>query len=400
MSKEKKQSRSAADQESVMDRDDAVMETEEPVIAGTKDETDKKCPDCGGVMDFNPENGTLTCPYCGHSEQIQVEEENFVAKELDFDQAEDEEACDWGTATKTVVCKSCGAQTVYDVNQIANECPYCGSNQVMEASDSRVMAPGGVVPFKLDSKKASVRFKDWIGKKFFCPKLAKESAKPKSFQGLYVPYWTFDTSTHSRYEGEYGINRQYKDKEGKTQTKTDWYRTRGRHDELFDDFLICGSSEQDESMIGDLEPFDTTQVVAYKPEYMAGFSAARYTIKVKDAWESAKRKIKSILKSNVEGEIRTRNHADSVRSVELDTSFEEVTYKYLLLPVWISSFKYKDKVYHFMVNGQTGKVSGSTPISWVKVAFVAAAVVAVIAIVVSLTSGDADAAMTAVRMLG
>ena len=129
-------------------------------VSKTEKETDKKCPSCGGVMEFNPSNGKMTCPYCGYEEEIQVEHRGFVAQELDFSTAGDDDAsCDWGTATKTVICKSCGAETVYDVNEMANVCPYCGSNQVMEQENGKVMAPGGVVTFQISAKEASERFR-------------------------------------------------------------------------------------------------------------------------------------------------------------------------------------------------------------------------------------------------
>ncbi len=356
-------------------------ENQDSVIAATKKATDKKCPSCGGVMDFDPAAQMMTCPYCGYQEEIAQVNQDFVAEELDFNSAEKNASCDWGMQTKTVICKSCGAHTVYDANKIASECPYCCSNQVMEEMDEKVMAPGGVLPFALDDQKASAAFKTWIGHKFFCPKLAKDSAKPKSFQGVYMPYWTFDAETKSSYRGEYGINRRVREKEGQERVVTDWHRTSGRYQHFFDDYLVCGSEGQNKSMIKALEPFPTKQAKEYRPEYMAGFSAEHYTVKLNDAWGTAKDGMQKTLQSSVESKIRSENHADSIRNVHLNTSFEDITYKYLLLPIWLSSFKYNDKIYHFMVNGQTGKVSGDTPVSAVKVAITVIAVILIILLV-------------------
>ena len=192
-----------------MDTNDMMngMEEQIPEQVATREETDKKCPCCGGIMDFDPSSGMLHCPYCEHQEQIKVENPKFEAVELDFYAAEEEASCDWGVATKSVICKACGAETIYDVNEMSNTCPYCGSNQVMDDPNSKkVMAPGGVLAFKISAEDASSRFKQWIKRKFFCPKLAKESAKPDAFTGIYVPYWTFDSHTESDYHGEYGAS--------------------------------------------------------------------------------------------------------------------------------------------------------------------------------------------------
>lgn len=345
----------------------------------TMEETDKKCIDCGGTMDYDPATGKMVCPYCGREEVIVVENAKFVAQELDFNKVSDANNCDWGIKTKNVICKSCGAKTVYSAKDIANVCPYCGSNQVMEEKTENIMAPGGVIPFGISSKEASVRFKSWIGNKFFCPKLAKESAKPKAFQGMYVPYWTFDARTNSSYVGEYGKSRTVK-RGDKTVTEMKWYHTSGMYKQSFDDVLVCGTSSQNQNLICGVEPYDTKKAVEYQPEYMAGFIAESYTIKVKDAWNTAKNKMKEVIKSGIRRKIENEHFAQDSRITSLNTSYSDVTYKYLLLPVWISSFQYKEKIYHFMINGQTGKVSGKTPLSAIKITLTAVAVIAVIAL--------------------
>ena len=70
----------------------------------------------------------------------------------------------------------------------------------------------------------------------------------------------------------------------------------------------------------------------------------------------------------------------------MKTTYSNITYKYLMLPVYISSFTYKDKVYQFMVNGQSGKVGGKSPVSALKVALTILIIVAVIVVLYLLNS--------------
>ncbi|MBR1866935.1 MAG: hypothetical protein IJ801_10615 [Lachnospiraceae bacterium] len=350
-------------------------------IADTKEETDKKCPQCGGVMDYDPASGNLKCPYCDYEEAIKVEKEQpHKAEELDFYKAEHTANHDWGVATKTVICKACGAESIYDALQTSAVCPFCGSNQVMEANDKDTIAPGGVVPFQISDKQASELFHRWIKKKWFCPKLAKDSAKPKRFKGIYLPYWTFDANTYTTYDGEYGIDHTRRDKDGNTHTRTDWHRTSGTHREFIDDELVLASKNHDMSMLRSLEPFDTENNKAYKPEYIAGFVAERYSLGLKDAWSKATNSIKEKLKRHISNEIESQHHADQVRNLRTQTEFRDITYKYLLLPIWVSNFKYNDQVYQFMVNGQTGKVADKTPVSVPKVVLTVIGIIVIIAI--------------------
>lgn len=350
-------------------------------FAETEEETDKKCPRCGGVMDYDPKSGGLRCPYCDYEEEIRADTaEPEKAEEMDFYAAEHTANKNWGAEKKTVICESCGAESIYDALQTSAVCPFCGSNQVMEAAEQDTIAPGGVVPFAVSDKQAADRFKMWIKRKWFCPKLAKESAKPKRFNGIYLPYWTFDTDTISDYSGEYGIDHTHRDSKGNTHTTTSWHRTSGNYTEFFNDELVLASQNHDMGMLRGLEPFDTENNKSYKPEYIAGFVAERYSVGLEEGWRRAMQSIKEKLKDTISKKIEREHHADHTRNVHVNTGFHNITYKYLLLPVWISNFKYKDKVYRFMVNGQTGKVSGKTPISAPKVVITALGALALLVV--------------------
>jgi len=347
-----------------MGRDATFEDTMTLQQTQTMKETDRKCPQCGGTMDYDPNIGILHCPYCDYTQEIEKDKSEVkAAAELKFEEAEFTENFDWGVESKTVKCKSCGATTVYDALEIANECPYCGSNQVMVANDIKSIAPGGVVPFKLDAKTAGAKFTSWIKGKLFCPNEAKASAKAEAFKGVYLPYWTFDADTESDYQGEYGYAKKRKNKDGNEEVYYEWHTGSGHLTKFIDDELVCATNSQNTAILSSVEPFDTAANVEYKPEYIAGYAAERYSLGLKDAWVKAKNAIASKLKSMCESKLVSEHNADTSRNVQVKTVYSNITYKYLLLPIWISSFTYKGKVYQFMVNGQTGKVNGTSPVS-------------------------------------
>lgn len=357
---------------------------DEDLRAKTKEETDRKCPSCGGTMDFDPKSKGLACPYCGHTQQITEEEEDKV-EEKDFLTEEIKENCDWGVEKKTVVCKSCAAVSVYDALQISDVCPYCGSNQVTEEKGINTLAPNGVCPFAITDKQAGDNFHKWLKGKLFCPRAAKTGAKPDSFKGIYLPYWTFDTDAYVVYSAQFGRDREVKDAKGNTRIVTDWYPTQGTYKMSFDDYAVPGTERYDGGSLDMIQPFDTANSKLYKPEYVAGFISERYSIGLQNGWDIAKKQIRSILEDNITSEIKVKNVASRVRSLVMKIRHDNIKYKYLLLPIWLSSFKYKQKVYQFMVNGQTGRVGGRTPVSAIRVAIAIIIVAAIIYAVLKMS---------------
>lgn len=131
--------------------------------------------------------------------------------------------------------------------------------------------------------------------------------------------------------------------------ETTWYSVR-KHEEFFDDELICASTNHNQSMLQGIQPYNTADNKTYRPEFVAGFAAERYAIGIKEAWQMAKESINYKLRGSIERRITRENNADRVRNLQVDSAFSKLTYKYLLLPVWISSYKYNEKIYQFMVN--------------------------------------------------
>lgn len=337
---------------------------EEQILSETTEkETDKKCPNCGATVTFDPAKGMLHCEYCGYTHELPKPEEGSEICEMDFESAIHTASFNWGEQKKEVQCKQCGAVTVYDALETAAVCPFCGSTNVMPAAKEDTIAPGAVCPFAITKEQAGEHFTKWLKKKWFAPRKAKKNAKPEAFQGVYLPYWTYDAQTTSNFTARAGYDRTVKDKDGNKRTVTDWRRVMGIYQEFFDDVTVLASKRQEGSGVEECEPFDFSKLVPYTPHALAGFAAERYSIGLKEGWDQAQKTIQSRLRTNITSHIRHRWNADRTDSLYFSTLYSKITYKYLLVPTWISSFKYKDKIYQFAVNGQTGKVGGKSPVS-------------------------------------
>ena len=329
----------------------------------TEKETDKKCPNCGATVVFDPATGGLHCEYCGYTCELpKAEEENEIC-EMDFESAIYTESFNWGEQKKEVQCKQCGAVTIYDVLETAAVCPFCGSTSVMPAATENTISPGAVCPFSITKEQAGMYFLLWLKRRWFTPSKAKKNVFHKAFQGVYLPYWTYDAQTTSNFTARAGYNKTVRDRDGKTHIETDWKHVSGVYQKFFDDVTVMASKRQEDSGVKKCEPFDFSKMIPYSPKVVAGFTAERYSIGLKEGWEIAQKSIKSKLRSDIGEHVRSHWRADRSDSVRFSTIYSNITYKYLLVPIWISSFKYKDKVYQFVVNGQTGKVGGEAPVS-------------------------------------
>ena len=342
---------------------DLIDNQEEKMISElTEDVTNKKCPQCGATVTFDPATGKMHCEYCGYSCELPKPEEGQEICEMDFESALHTESYEWGQHKKEVQCKQCGAVSIYDVLETAAVCPFCGSTSVMPAANN-TLAPNAVCPFSVTKEIAWLNFAHWLKRKWFAPRKAKKNAMPKAFQGVYLPYWTYDAQTTSSFTARAGYDKKVKDKDGNTHTETDWRRVEGVYQKFFDDVTVMASKRQEDSGVTACEPFDFSKMVPYTPQVVAGFIAERYSIGLKEGWESTQRTIQSDLRSDIARYVERHWHADHSDSVRFSTLYNNITYKYLLVPVWLSSFMYKDKIYQFAVNGQTGRVGGKAPVS-------------------------------------
>jgi hypothetical protein len=347
------------------------------------------CSGCGGPMQFDTANQGLKCQYCGVEQPI----EHLMAlpQEHPFEEIDVEELHDWGTEQQAIHCESCGGETLIPAEQTSTICVFCGSPKVLPQANKGSIRPESVIPFHVSRQEAVDSFTKWKRKRWFLPVEFKKQDVSAKLNGIYIPYWTYDTNTYSVYTAEVGVYHyrtvtRTRVVNGKTETYTDterytvWDWTNGGHERGFDDILIPASGHYDSSLLEKLGDFDLGQLTGYQPEYLSGFVAERYSVSRDEGWAAAQSKAGAQL----EQEIRELIGGDEIRNLSIKTNYSDVTYKHLLLPVWNASYSYKSKPYRYMVNGQTGTVSGHVPRSAAKITLFVAACLAVVGAILAL----------------
>jgi hypothetical protein len=234
----------------------------------------------------------------------------------------------------------------------------------------------------------------WLQDLWFAPSELTKVANLGQLTGIYLPYWTYDTMTYTFYEGERGIN--YLDTEyytavlpdGRTEqrtrtvTKIRWYRVSGEVDHFFDDVLVCGSKSLPPTMVQNLEPWDLAKLEPFNPSFLSGFKTERYAIGLKEGFDRAK----MLMEPQIDRLIRRDIGGDHQRIHRKKTRYTAITFKHLLLPVWVAVYRYHDATYQVLVNGRTGRVVGKRPWSWWKIFRLVALIVFIVALIAILVS--------------
>lgn len=334
------------------------------------------CPKCGATTQFDVAAGGVACDYCGYVATIEAEQVGRDAIEFEFTLTTLNQARQgWGVVRRELHCVQCGADLTVPDGAITTTCPFCASNKVnVRTAPSDQLRPRFLAPFVVEPTAAQTHVRSWLGEGWMHPKQLQTTARIGHLTGIYLPFWTFDASVTSDWKAEVGYTKTERSydrsaKSWKTRTRIEWRWEQGRAGIVIDDLLINGSSHVSERILARIYPFDLNQLVAYVPDFLAGWQAHSYDVSLTDAWETAKHMIRQQAKNSCYAQIRSSH----VRNFTMMADFADESWRYILLPVYMDAYVFDGQVYQVMVNGQTGVVAGQKPVAWWKVWSVGAA---------------------------
>ena len=368
------------------------------------------CKSCGAKLSFSPGSKTLKCPYCAAVNDIPDTDDTVEELSLDAWLAKLEGESETHQQEQ-IKCNNCGGEQTLAANLYASACTFCGTPLTSKSYAQRLIKPKSLVPFKVAKLQAQDKWRAWIKGLWLAPSALKNYAQSDGgIKGIYVPYWTFDAQTYTQYSGQRGVDHSesHDSTNGKgetvteTRTRTDWTNVSGNVSFFHDDVLVPGSTSSYDgattagrgsasaaamksalvsnagavgSMIAaqfstSLRTWNTKELVPYQDEYVTGFQAEAYQIGLKASFVTAKQ----IIEDKVQQLVRADIGGDHQRISTINTQFSHLTFKHILLPMWVSAYIYGGKTYRFVVNGQTGEVQGESPKSGWKVFFLVCAI--------------------------
>ncbi len=345
------------------------------------------CTQCGANLVFCADVDALKCQYCGTINQISPPP--LPITEYSFHNAlKNIHAQKWSlnAQDREVKCPSCAATFMINFHTRSTTCPYCQTPIVTNMDIFMPLSPESLLPFDINQKEAKEIVKKWIGSLWFAPSSLKQFTETDSnFLGVYLPYWTYDSDTLSRYHGQRGII--YHDRvtrrvfiNGREELVDDvverieWSPVRGEISKHFDDVLIGATLTIPRKLADSLQPWDLENLTPFDDRYLSGFESETYQVALDKGFAYAQRTMEYYIRDAVRYQIG----GDRQQITDLKIYHDNVTFKYILLPIWTAHFSYKNKEYRFAINARTGVIKGERPYSKVKIILAVLALLAVL----------------------
>lgn len=354
-----------------------------------------ECGGCGAILKFAPGTRHLKCDYCSAENEIRAVDEPVVIEETSLEEylqlgLQEEDTIE----VTTVHCDRCGASSTFEPYVSSDFCPFCDSPLVVKGgTTSKMYKPKYVLTFDIGKKNALESYRRWLKSLWFAPNDLKHYAdNTDHFNGIYIPYWTYDCHTDTDYSGERGddyteqqayniVENGHNVTKMRSVTKTRWSSAYGRVSNFFDDILVIASKTIPKRKMEKIKAWDLNQLVPYNDKYLSGFRTETFQVKIEEGYQVAKTKMNNTIRHTVVRDIGGNRQ----RIDHMGTQYSQATFKQILLPVWISAYRYKGKVYQFLINGRTGAISGDRPYSKVKIGMTVLGVLAAIALISILT---------------
>jgi len=301
------------------------------------------CSVCGSDMVSHPESGLAICPSCGHREQLTRQKDYGIDNLAMAVLKQRGQAIEWQVGKHILHCNNCGAERIIS-GQLRSECPYCGSDHVIEldALDS-FRQPDGVVPFKIQEDEAHESLMQALNSRMerFKSFFVNNKAVHIGITASYLPVWYFDSvldvirTTHSN--STRNMNAQYQ-----RETLT----------EMAHDVPIVATDSPPRKLVDKLGKFDLERVVTYEPNLLASYNAQIYTLDFQPASLMARESISKMMR-------RDYNHSEYGETrVTVSSMIKQMMFRLVLVPVWTGTIIEDDgDVRLGVIHGETGKVA-------------------------------------------
>ncbi len=315
-----------------------------------------KCPNCDAGLLFDADTQRFRCEFCCSDFDEQELADTRAAEAEERAREADERFRD---EVDEYYCPSCGAEVIVDKSTAADFCYYCHNPIVMSGKMTGAMRPSKIIPFKLSREEAKEKFLAYAKSKWFVPKNYFKPEQIDKMMGVYYPFWVTDADTDAAMNAIGKTIRTWRSGDYKyTETRSFSVYRQGRIH--FEDITTSALSSEDKAMLEGILPYPLDEYRDFSMPYLQGFVAKKRDIER----ESIGGEVKGRMNSYAETLLRDTAPGYNVFDVRnLDVAILSSHWEYSLMPIWMLTYKKKDKTYVYAMNGSTGKLYGELPVS-------------------------------------
>lgn len=296
----------------------------------------ERCESCGAFIDEED----LFCANCGREAPDRDGVVEAIASE--------------GT-THNFTCEGCGASMSYDAKAQNLLCPFCGSEKLREEKDQTAIAPRFVVPMLVGEQDARNLLRTWMGSSFWRPNDLVQASRVENILPVYVPYWMFRAKCFTYWTAD-----SSKTPPG---ARASWYPVSGQNQSEHTGLLVGASGVLTPTETNSLLPYDFSKGVDRENFDLDNVTYEQFRVARKYARPLATNGF-----NQLEKDVCRKFVPGNCRNLKVNVRLENMSSEPILLPVWIMAYQYNGATYRFLINGQTGKHTGTAPISYFKVA--------------------------------
>ena len=306
-----------------------------------------KCPRCGNNVYTDDILDKHICRHCGG-----VYDKDTMELCYEFERR-DEEAPGYEESNKVeYVCRACGSSVVTDMRTTSEFCAFCGSKDITKIALTRQFRPDAYIPFKVTREEAVEKLKNFADGKAFVPRGYNTKATMSKVTGVYVPFWLVNSDTHLKVKA-LGTKKFGEGAGDRFDLDVKYnYQVKG--------IPFDGSKGVNDVLMEAIEPYDYRELQTFDDNALKGYFAERFDEGPLDMTERIMSRLYLYSGQCAQNVLKSY---DKVEIKENTSTADNLSSRYVLLPMWFLNYEYEGMRYRFAVNGQTGECDGDMPVS-------------------------------------
>ncbi len=327
--------------------------------------TNYKCPNCGAHIVFNADEQMYICDFClskftiaemdAATRKKQAKIDRHLEKKEHYKQDKNDIEAE---IVQAYHCENCGADVISTDTNLSSYCYYCHSPIVFTDRLLGEKRPDEIIPFSIGKDRAQTKFLEWVKNKRYIPKEFTTKAYLENMTGVYMPYWYLDSDIDVDFIGNSRSVRSWRVGDFIETEVTDYEHIRkGKF--YLNDVNIVGSDKIDINLLNGIEPYDDSKIQKFSMPLLSGYLAEGFTVSGDKAEIELQR-----YTDNYANELLNRSFGftGQIECIKKNFDVNQKLRTYVMLPVWVLTYKYEDRIYVYAVNGSTGKSTGELPL--------------------------------------